>query len=144
MMNASRASVFALPAYPAWPADSARAAIQLGGADVVAEWLPGLARSTNQGPPGQAHMVEEAVPLVDGGSRKAPPGWPYINDWACSSAGAWCELVIESVFGVRMHPDGGVTAEPVLEHFDPDARLVGLRVAGVTYDVAAGGVSVRG
>lgn len=131
-------------AYPAWPADSARAAIQLGGAERVAEWLPGLARSTNQGPPGQAHMVEEAVPGIDGGSRKAPPHWPYINDWSCSSAGAWCELVIESIFGVRMRPDGTVSAEPVLQHFDPDARLVGLRVAGASYDVDASGETRRG
>lgn len=67
-------------AYPAWPADSARAAIQLGGAERVAEWLPGLARSANQGPPGQAHMVAEAVAHIDGGARKAPPQFPYLID----------------------------------------------------------------
>jgi hypothetical protein len=130
-------------AYPAWPADSARAAIQLGSPETVAEWLPGLARSTRQGPPGQAHMVEEVVDLVDGGSRKAPPHFPYLTDWACSSAGAWCELVIESIFGVALGPDGSVTARPVLEHFDPEARLIGLRIAGVTYDADADGVRRR-
>lgn len=127
-------------AYPAWPADSARAAIQLGGAALVADWLPGLARTANQGPPGQAHMVEEAVAPIDGGARKAPPQYPYLIDWSCSSAGAWCELVVESIFGVRRHADGSVTAEPELEHFDPGARLVGLRIAGRSYDVDAGGV----
>lgn len=131
-------------AYPAWPADSARAAIQLGGAGVVAEWLPGLARSTNQGPPGQAHMVEEAVPLIDGGARKAPPQFPYLIDWSCSSAGAWCELVIESVFGVRAQADGAVTVHSALEHFDPGARLLGLRIAGRTYDVDANGAHPGG
>lgn len=129
-------------AYPAWPADSARAAIHLGGAESVAEWLPGLARSANQGPPGQAHMVEEAVEAIDGGARKAPPHFPYLTDWSCSSAGAWCELVIESIFGVRRHADGSVTADPQLEHFDPEARLVGLRVAGRSHDVDARGVHV--
>lgn len=127
-------------AYPAWPADSARAAIQLGGAELVADWLPGLARSANQGPPGQAHMVEEAVSAIDGGSRKAPPHYPYLTDWACSSAGAWCELVIESIFGVRRHADGTVTANPELEHFDPGARLTGLRVGGRVYEVDASGI----
>ncbi|MGV8845758.1 hypothetical protein [Tessaracoccus sp.] len=130
-------------AYPAWPADSARAAIQLGGAEGVAEWLPGLARSTNQGPPGQAHLVEEALPHIDGGARKAPPQFPYLTDWACSSAGAWCELVIESIFGVRTKPDGSVTADPSLEHFDPGAKLIGLRIAGATYDVDAAGLHRR-
>lgn len=119
------------------------AAIQLGGADVVAEWLPGLARTTRQGPPGQAHMVEEAVDPVEGGARKAPPQFPYLIDWACSSAGAWCELVIESIFGVKLHPDGSVTASPALDHFDPEARLVGLTVAGVTYDADGSGVHAR-
>lgn len=127
-------------AYPAWPADSARAAIQLGGPELVADWLPGLARTANQGPPGQAHMVEEAVPGIDGGARKAPPQFPYLIDWSCSSAGAWCELVIESIFGVRRHADGTVTACPELAHFDPAARLSGLRIAGRTYDIDAQGV----
>lgn len=131
-------------AYPAWPADSARAAIQLGGAGHVADWLHGLAKSTNQGPPGQAHMVEEAVPAIDGGARKAPPQFPYLIDWSCSSAGAWCELVIESIFGVDVASDGSVSVESALEYFDPDARLVGLSVGGVAYDADAAGAQKRG
>lgn len=130
-------------AYPAWPADSARAAIQLGAPERVAEWLPGLARSANQGPPGQAHLVEEAVPAIDGGARKAPPQFPYLIDWSCSSAGAWCELVIESIFGVHAASDGSVSVHGVLEHFDPGAKLVGLRIAETTYDVDATGAHVR-
>jgi hypothetical protein len=127
-------------AYPAWPADSARAAIALGRPEVVAEWIDGLARSTLQGPPGQAHFVEEAADSVAGGARKAPAQYPYLIDWACSSAGAWCELVISSIFGVRVGLDGTVTASGVLEHFDPDARLEGLRVQGRSYTVTASGV----
>jgi len=130
-------------AYPAWPADSARAAIQLGSPGAVAEWLPGLARSTRQGPPGQAHMVEEVAGLVDGGSRKAPPQFPYLTDWSCSSAGAWCELVIESIFGVKMHADGSLSATPVLHDFDPEARLLGLRIAGENFDADADGLHRR-
>lgn len=81
-------------AYPAWPADAGRALVALGRADLARDWASGLARSANQGPPGQAHFVEEAWPAINGGARKAPPQLPYINDWACSSAGAWVEFVL--------------------------------------------------
>lgn len=41
---------------------------------------------------------------------------------------------------MRRYADGSVTAEPELERFDPSARLVGLRIAGRSYDGDAGGV----
>ncbi|MFC7623884.1 hypothetical protein [Microlunatus sp. GCM10028923] len=126
-------------AYPAWPADAARALVDLGAPDVALDWLPGLARTANQGPTGQAHFVEEAQPGINGGARKAPPQLPYIIDWSCSSSGAWVALVIESLFGVRVGADGTVTAAPVLAGLDPGAVLHGLRVAGRTYDVHADG-----
>lgn len=81
-------------AYPAWPADAGRALVALGARDVALGWADGLARTANQGPPGQAHFVSEAWPPLHGGARKAPPQLPYINDWACSSAGAWVEFVL--------------------------------------------------
>ncbi|HIZ35537.1 MAG TPA: hypothetical protein H9815_07145 [Candidatus Ruania gallistercoris] len=124
-------------AYPAWPADAARAVIDLGRPDVVAQWLPGLARSTNQGPPGQAHFVEEAAESLNGGARKTPPQFPYLIDWSCSSAGSWVELVLSGIFGVQVDPSGAVSANPNLADVDPDAVLRGLRVAGVSYDVDA-------
>jgi len=130
-------------AYPAWPADSARAAIALGRPDVVLEWLPGLARSADQGPPGQAHFVEEAAAPVEGGARKTPPQLPYIIDWSCSSAGAWCELVLAGIFGVEVALDGTVTVGGCIADLDPDARLEGLTVQGRTYDVVGGQVVPR-
>lgn len=126
-------------AYPAWPADAARALIALGAGDVALDWLPGLARTANQGPPGQAHFVEEAEPPVNGGAVKSPPQFPYLIDWACSSAGSWVSLVVESVFGVSVSLDGAVTANPIVSALDPDARLTGLVVGGLTYDVHADG-----
>lgn len=126
-------------AYPAWPPDSARATIALGRPDIVAAWIPGLARSANQGPPGQAHFIEQAVPGIDGGARKAPNFWPYISDWACSSAGAYCELVIAGIFGLQVGVDGQVTAQGHLEAFDPLAALRGVRVRGELWDVDAQG-----
>ncbi len=126
-------------AYPAWPADAARALVRLGAADVALDWLPGLAHSTNQGPTGQAHFVEEAQPGINGGARKAPPQLPYIIDWSCSSSGAWVALVIESLFGVKAQLDGTLTAAPVLADLDPTAVLRGVRVGDESYDVHADG-----
>ncbi|WP_348786614.1 hypothetical protein [Leifsonia sp. NPDC080035] len=124
-------------AYPAWPADAARALIELGAADIALPWLGGLARTANQGPPGQAHFVEEALPGIGGGARKAPPQLPYINDWACSSAGAWVALVIESVFGARAAVGGGLQVDGCVHRLDPDAVLAGLRVGGTEHTVRA-------
>src|SRR4051795_7068026 len=128
-------------ASPAWPAEAAKALIALGRPDVVADWLPGLAASANQGPFGQAHFTEEALPLERGGARKAPPHPPYLIDWACSSSGAWASLVIESLFGVNVGLDGTVSATPSLERIDPGARLRGLVIRGASYDVTAAGIT---
>ena len=128
-------------AYPAWPADAGRALFALGRGDVALDWLPGLARTANQGPCGQAHFVEAAEPLMSGGARKSPPQFPYLIDWACSSSGSWVSLVLEGIFGVEVALDGTVTANPQVAALDPDARLTGLRVGPNTYDVTANGLS---
>lgn len=131
-------------AYPAWPADAARSLVALGAPGAAAAWLPGLARSANQGPPGQGHFTEEAMPTVAGGARKAPPQLPYIIDWACSSAGAYVALVIESFFGVSPEV-GAETPERTrscVAELDPDAVLRGLRIGGRTVDVHADGTVV--
>jgi len=128
-------------AYPAWPADAGRALFALGRGDVVLDWLPGLARSANQGPCGQAHFVEEAVPAMAGGARKSPPQFPYLIDWSCSSSGSWVSLILEGVFGIEVALDGTVTANPQVSALDPDARLTGLRVGPATYTITATGVT---
>jgi hypothetical protein len=131
-------------AYPAWPADAARSLVALGAPQVAIDWLPGLARSANQGPPGQAHFTEEAMPAVNGGARKAPPQLPYIIDWACSSAGAYAALVIESFFGVdpRVGTDALDTSRACIADLDPDAVLRGLRLGDRLVDVHADGTVV--
>jgi hypothetical protein len=126
-------------AYTAWPADAARALVALGAPKVALDWLPGLARTANQGPPGQAHFVAEAQPLLSGGARKAPPQLPYINDWACSSSGAYVALVIESLFGAAPGVDGLGEVHGCVAALDPDAVLRGLRVGDRLVDVHADG-----
>jgi len=109
---------------------------------VLTGWIEGLSRTANQGPMGQAHFVEEAVPGINGGARKAPPQLPYIIDWSCSSSGAWIELVIEALFGVSVAADGTVRAAGCIAALDPGATLRGLRVGTRTYDIdATGGIT---
>ncbi|HEX9889655.1 MAG TPA: hypothetical protein VGA69_09275 [Nitriliruptorales bacterium] len=126
-------------AYCAWPSETAAGLLAIGDVEATTDWIRRLARSANQGPFGQAHYVESAVPPHAGGARKVNPEFPLVNDWACSSNGSWARLVIEGVFGVRVALDGTVTADPHLEAFDPDARLVGLNVQGQRYTVDASG-----
>jgi hypothetical protein len=126
-------------AYPAWPPESARALFMLGRDDIAAPWLQGLAASLNQGPPGQAHFAEDAMPPDGRGARKATAEVPWINDWATSSSGAWTGMVIDGVFGVSVAPGGEVSATPRLALVDPDARLRDLVIRGQRYDVDAAG-----
>ena len=127
-------------AYPAWPAESAKALWRMGRDDVAAPWLEGLAASSNQGPWGQAQFAEDATRPDGRGARKAPPEFPWINDWTCSSNGAYVGLVLDAIFGISVAADGTVSASPRLDRVDPDARLRNLVVRGVAYDVDADGV----
>ena len=130
-------------AYPAWPPNAAAALYRFGRADLASEWLHGLAKSANQGPFGQSHFADGVVAPESGGALKAPAEMPWINDWTCSSNGAWVALIVQSVFGVKIELDGTVTAEPQLDGLDPDARLIGLRVQGRTWDVDRTGAHER-
>jgi hypothetical protein len=108
--------------YPGWVALAASALVKAGRADLLQQWLPGLARTANQGPYSQAHFVETYAPAVEGGARKAPTEWPYINDWAILCAGGFFETVVLDLFGL----DFGYArfeARPQMGLFDPAATL---------------------
>jgi hypothetical protein len=94
-------------AYPAWPPNAAAALYRFGRADLASSWIHGLAKSANQGPFGQSHFADGVLPSEAGGALKAPAEMPWINDWTCSSNGAWVALVVESVFGVKIDLDDG-------------------------------------
>lgn len=130
-------------AYTAWPAESLTALFRIGQVDAAFEWMRGLARSANQGPFGQAHFIEAVVDPVDGGARKAPSDFPWINDWACSSNGAFVSVIIESIFGVNASLTDGISANPAFGHFDKDSRLVNLAYQGAMYDVDSKGVHLQ-
>jgi hypothetical protein len=130
-------------AYPAWPPGAVSALYCFDRPDLASAWLHGLARSANQGPFGQSHFADGVLAPESGGALKAPAEQPWINDWTCSSNGAWVAMVVQSVFGVRIGLDGSVTASPQLAGLDPAARLVGLRVQGRTWDIDATGAHER-
>ena len=128
-------------AYPAWPPQAVTGLYRIGRGDLAFKWLKGLARSANQGPFGQAHFVEGAIDPEDGGARKAPPDWPYIVDWTCSSNGAWCNTIVESIFGVRATFKDGISAAPRFGEFDPKAVLRNISYQGKQYTVTGAGLT---
>jgi hypothetical protein len=127
-------------AYPAWPPLAATGLYRMGEVELAFDWLKGLARSANQGPFGQAHFAESVVDPEDGGARKAPPDFPYITDWTCSSNGSWCNVIIESIFGMKATLNRGISAAPQFGKFDRDARLRNVRYHGRNYDVTSKGI----
>ncbi|MFA4839035.1 MAG: hypothetical protein WC703_06135 [Candidatus Neomarinimicrobiota bacterium] len=125
--------------YPAWPPQAAGALYKIGRGDVAFEWLKGVARSANQGPFGQAQFVETVAPTEDGGARKCPGDAPYLCDWTVSGGGAWINVIIESIFGVRAGLNQ-ITAQPDFGAFDPKAELHNLRYQGKRYNVNKSGL----
>ena len=129
-----------LGAYTAWPPECAKALFQIDDPARIAVWLTEVAKAGNQGPIGQAHYVEQVVPPLQGGAYKASNDAPFIEDWCAISGGAFIDMVIESIFGVTPHLDGGLHAAPKLAAFDPGARLEGFHYQGGEYSISASGV----
>jgi hypothetical protein len=124
--------------YPGWVALSLAALTQAGREDLVAAWLPGLARTAAQGPFSQAHFTEAYAPLLAGGARKAPTEWPYINDWTVLCAGAFLDVIVLDLFGVDFGYDR-LSARPRLAQIDPAAALHHLRWQKQLHRVDANG-----
>lgn len=125
--------------YPGWVALALGALAKAGRDDLVAGWLPGLARTAAQGPFAQAHFVETYAPTLAGGARKAPTEWPYINDWAILCAGAFFDTMLLDFFGLefgydtlRLRPRPGI--------LPGDAMLLNVPHHGALHRVDASGV----
>jgi hypothetical protein len=128
-------------AYTAWPALAAAGLFRVGRGDLAVPWLQGVARSANQGPFGQCHFVEAAMPPESGGALKAFYEWPYGADWACSSSGSYVTAVIEGLFGVQASRFAGISAHPQFAGFDPGAELHNLRYRDGVYNVTRHGLT---
>ncbi len=133
-----------LGAYAAWPAMTAKGLYKLDSAKKVVPWLNELAKAGNQGPIGQAHFVESVFPPVNGAARKASEDPPYIEDWCCIAAGAFTDLVIDSIFGADLTMTGGIQVNSRVADFDPNARLEGLRYQGSLYTIDKDGAHKQG
>ena len=70
-----------------WPAMTAKGLYKIDPSAKVAAWVKSLAKSANQGPYGQAHIVETVFPPENGGAFKCPLEEPYGNDWC--EVGGW-------------------------------------------------------
>jgi hypothetical protein len=130
-----------LGAYSAWPPMTAKGLYKTDQSSRVAAWLKNVSKAANQGPIGQAHFVETVFPLEHGAAYKCPEDPPYINDWCCISAGAFTDLVIDTIFGANLSLFDGVKAKPKLADFDSRARLTNLRHQGKNYVISAKGAS---
>jgi len=128
-----------LGAYAAWPAMTAKGLYKADHSGKVVEWLREVAKAGNQGPLGQGHFVEDVFPPINGGARKASEDPPYIEDWSCIAAGAFTDLVIDSIFGANLSLSDGLRVDSRIAQYDPDARLEGLRYQGGLYTVTKDG-----
>ena len=128
-----------LGAYAAWPPMTAKGLYKINSPERITPWLREVAMAGNQGPIGQAHFVEEIYPPVNGGAFKSSEDAPFIEDWCCIAAGAFTELVIDSIFGAELTLSDGIKVNSHLASFDPSARLEGLRYQGSLYTVTKDG-----
>ena len=126
-------------AFTAWPSMTAKGLYKIGPSAPVAAWVKGLAKSANQGPFGQAHMVEWPFPLENGGALKCPYDQPYWNDWCEVAGGHYIDLIIESIFGANMTRRDGIEVHSRLGDFDAQARLVNLPYQGKRYAISGAG-----
>jgi hypothetical protein len=128
-----------LGAYAAWPPMTAKGLYKIDSPERITPWLREVAKAGNQGPLGQAHFVEDVYPPVNGGACKSSEDAPFIEDWCSIAAGAFTELVIDSIFGAELTLSDGIKVNSPLASFDPSARLEGLRYQGGLYTVTKDG-----
>jgi hypothetical protein len=129
-----------LGAYTSWPSMTAKGLYKIDPSAKVAEWVKGLAKSANQGPFGQAHIVESVFPPVNGGAYKSPEDPPYFTDWACLSGGDFVDLVVQSIFGAEFTLFDGIQARTRLQDFDPNAKLLNVPYQGKNYTITRNGL----
>jgi hypothetical protein len=107
----------------------------------VAGWLRGLAKSANQGPYGQAHIIETVFPPENGGALKCPEDLPYMADWCCISGGSYIDLIIDSVFGADLTLYDNIQLNSHLADFDPAGKLLNVNYQGKRYTITQHGAS---
>ena len=128
-----------LGAYTAWPPMTAKGLYKADPSPRLAAWVRNLAKSANQGPYGQAHIVETVFPPEHGGAYKCPLEDPYGNDWCEVSGGCFTDLVIDTIFGADLSLYDGIRMNSHLADFDPSAKLLNVRYQGKNYTISCQG-----
>jgi len=128
-----------LGAYTAWPAKTAQGLYKINPSAPVSQWIKGLAKSANQGPFGQAHIVETVFPPESGGAMKCPRDKPYGNDWSEVSGGSYIDLVVDSIFGADLSLYDGIDITSRLKDFDAESRLLNVPYQGKLYTISQQG-----
>lgn len=128
-----------LGAYTAWPSMTAKGLYKINPSARVAAWVKGLAKTANQGPYGQAHIVESVFPPEKGGAFKCPIDQPYGNDWVEVSGGSYTDLVIDTIFGAGLTLYDGLRVNSRLADFDASAKLLNVNYQGKSYTIARDG-----
>ena len=132
-----------LGAYAAWPSMTAKGLYKVEPAAKVSAWVKGLAKTMNQGPIGQAHIVETVFPPENGGAFKCPIEQPYGNDWCIVSGGSFTDLVIDSIFGADLSLSDGIRIQSRLTDFDPNAKLMKVHYQGKGYTIGRSGAMLE-
>jgi hypothetical protein len=125
-----------LGAYTAWPSMTAKRLYKAAPSRQLTAWVKNLAKATNQGPIGQAHIVETVFPPEHGGAFKCPIDRPYENDWCCVSGGSFMDLVIDTIFGADLSLYDGIRMNSQLAGFDAEAKLLNVRYQGKNYTIS--------
>ncbi len=136
-----RADFSWLGAYPAWPPMTAKGLYKADPSPRLAAWVKSLAKSANQGPFGQAHIVETVFPPEHGGAYKCPLDQPYRNDWCEVAGGCFTDLVIDTIFGADLSLYEGIRMNSRLADFDPDAKLLNVPYQGKRYTISRNGAA---
>jgi len=128
-----------LGAYTAWPPMTAKGLYKAAPSRRLAAWVRNLAKSANQGPYGQAHIVETVFPTEHDGTYKCPEEQPYGNYWCEVSGGCFTDLVIDTIFGADLSLYDGIRMNSRLADFDPEAKLLNVRYQGKSYTISRQG-----
>ncbi|MCW5960839.1 MAG: hypothetical protein KIS76_11815 [Pyrinomonadaceae bacterium] len=128
-------------AYCSWAALALSGLYVAGETETALDWIKGLAKTSRQGPFGQAHFTEAFwEPEANGSALKASSDQPYINDWACVSGCNYLEPIVDSIFGINAGLFGEITAKPLFGKFDSNAELRNINYQGRTYRATKDGV----
>ncbi len=128
-------------AYCSWAALALSGLYVAGETDIALDWIKGLAKTSQQGPFGQAHFTESFwQPESNGSALKATSDQPYINDWACVSGCNYLEPIVDSIFGINAGLFGEITAKPKFGKFDAKAELRNINYQGKIYKADKNGV----